>query len=215
MTKNEWSVYLHLFPNGKTYVGITSRDPKRRWNNGNGYHRQPKMARAIKKYGWSNVSHLILATDLSENEAIRLERFYIAWFDSRVKGYNITAGGEGSFGIPCSAEKKAKISKANKGKPNTTGGANLKAWQAKHGSWNKARKLSEEHLRKITEERRKRCNKAIIAFDPRTHLPISEYESCVAAAKAVGVSKNNISRCALGGRKTSGGYEWRYKDASI
>ena len=32
---NTYSVYLHIFPNGKVYVGITKFKPEYRWNNGN------------------------------------------------------------------------------------------------------------------------------------------------------------------------------------
>lgn len=35
MTNNrvrQWSVYLHIFPNKKVYVGITSRPPNKRWD---------------------------------------------------------------------------------------------------------------------------------------------------------------------------------------
>ena len=30
-------VYIHIFPNGKRYVGLTSQNPERRWGKGIGY----------------------------------------------------------------------------------------------------------------------------------------------------------------------------------
>lgn len=30
-------VYIHTCPNGKRYVGITTKNPKYRWSKGNGY----------------------------------------------------------------------------------------------------------------------------------------------------------------------------------
>ena len=54
-----WSVYVHVFPNGKRYVGITGRPVKERWKNGSGYHGQV-VENAIKKYGWDNIKHEIL-----------------------------------------------------------------------------------------------------------------------------------------------------------
>lgn len=54
--KNSYCVYCHTFPNGKRYVGISS-DCEKRWRNGKGYETQPKMNRAIQKYGWENIKH--------------------------------------------------------------------------------------------------------------------------------------------------------------
>ena len=30
---DNYKVYIHIFPNNKVYIGITSQKPKRRWNN--------------------------------------------------------------------------------------------------------------------------------------------------------------------------------------
>lgn len=35
-----YSVYVHTTPNGKRYVGMTSRDLSARWRNGLGYSTQ-------------------------------------------------------------------------------------------------------------------------------------------------------------------------------
>ena len=67
---NEWIVYQHIFPNNKSYIGITSQKPEYRWGaKGENYNSQPLMASAIKKYGWDNIKHLILFTDLTAEEA--------------------------------------------------------------------------------------------------------------------------------------------------
>ena len=50
----EYTVYMHVFPNGKKYVGITSQDVSRRWRDGEGYEGQVVYG-AILKYGWNNV----------------------------------------------------------------------------------------------------------------------------------------------------------------
>lgn len=36
----DYTVYMHVFPNGKKYVGITSQDVSRRWRDGKGYEGQ-------------------------------------------------------------------------------------------------------------------------------------------------------------------------------
>lgn len=46
----EYSVYMHRFPNGKVYIGITKYPVKHRWARGEGYSHQP-VYKAIKKMG--------------------------------------------------------------------------------------------------------------------------------------------------------------------
>ena len=36
LSNRTWIVYGHISPSGKVYVGITSQNPKVRWQNGNG-----------------------------------------------------------------------------------------------------------------------------------------------------------------------------------
>jgi len=96
---NTYSLYIHTFPNGKRYVGITSaKDPSKRWSNGKGYKDQPFIWNAIQKYGWENVIHEIRLTGLTREEACKREQFYISLFRSNdpKNGYNMTKGGEGA-----------------------------------------------------------------------------------------------------------------------
>ena len=96
--RRRWSVYKHIFPNGKVYIGITSNSPTVRWRSGKGYGKsQPLMYNAIHKYGWENVDHEILFTGLTEREAKTKEIELIAKFksDNVEHGYNISKGGEG------------------------------------------------------------------------------------------------------------------------
>ena len=48
----KYIVYMHIFPNNKKYIGITSKTPNGRWEGGTGYNkiRQPMMYNAIQKY---------------------------------------------------------------------------------------------------------------------------------------------------------------------
>lgn len=90
----DYIVYSHVFPNGKRYIGITKTDVNKRWMNGKGYKTQPKIAKAIEKYGWENVTHEILAIGLTQEMANTLEQFYIKKYDSMNNGYNATIGGD-------------------------------------------------------------------------------------------------------------------------
>lgn len=94
----KYSIYRHIFPNKKMYFGITSDDVKKRWANGAGYDGQTLMRNAIRKYGWDNILHELILTDLTEEQAKELEKTFISLFNTtdRACGYNITHGGETS-----------------------------------------------------------------------------------------------------------------------
>ena len=91
--EREYSVYCHTFPNGKKYIGISS-DCENRWRNGKGYETQPKMDRAIQKYGWENIKHDIVLSGLSKEQANELEKYLIAELNTIQNGYNVTIGGD-------------------------------------------------------------------------------------------------------------------------
>ena len=92
---NNYKVYIHKFPNGKVYVGITMQDVEKRWENGSGYRGQSYVFNAIMKYGWQNIEHIVLFDGLSKEEAEEKEIALIRLYDStnRDKGYNVANGG--------------------------------------------------------------------------------------------------------------------------
>lgn len=90
----KYYIYKHTAPNGKSYIGITSREPEVRWANGNGYCGQSKFYNAIKKYGWDNIEHEILFSDLPRDLACQREKEHIRQFDTINNGYNCSTGGE-------------------------------------------------------------------------------------------------------------------------
>ena len=97
----KWTVYVHISPSNKKYVGITSLNPpSKRWANGKGYRKNKYFTRAIEKYGWNNIEHIIYMENLSEKEAKDLEIKLIAEYKSNQNeyGYNLTAGGDGING---------------------------------------------------------------------------------------------------------------------
>ena len=112
-----WCVYMHTNKiNGKVYIGQTCKKPEVRWNHGFGYRTQKYFWRAIKKYGWDNFEHTILAKNLTKEEADELEISLISIHQSNNHnyGYNITQGGCGSPGITISEDTKRKISESVK-----------------------------------------------------------------------------------------------------
>lgn len=116
---NDYKVYVHITPNGKLYFGITHMNPKYRWlSTGKGYQRCTLFWRAIQKYGWDNIQHIILMDNLSKEVACECEKYLIAKYKSNYSdfGYNNSSGGEsGSFGYTFTPEQRAKISNSLKG----------------------------------------------------------------------------------------------------
>lgn len=113
--KNNYTVYIHVFPNGKYYVGQTMQDPERRWANGKGYRTQ-FVANAIRKYGWENIEHELVMSSLSREEADNLEEYLIALLksDDERYGYNIQKGGGGTrTGLHNTPEQNDKIAKSH------------------------------------------------------------------------------------------------------
>lgn len=110
----KYCVYKHTAPNGKIYIGITGRDPLKRWAAGYGYETQVYFWRAIVKYGWVNIKHEILLDNLSKEEAEQKEIEYIQKYKSNDinYGYNIDLG----YDHLNSKEIRQKISETKKGK---------------------------------------------------------------------------------------------------
>ena len=63
---DNYTVYMHISPSGKKYIGITGQSIERRWGNGTGYKNCISFNRAIEKYGWNNIKHIILYSGLSK-----------------------------------------------------------------------------------------------------------------------------------------------------
>src|ERR1700733_5765672 len=90
------SIYDHIFPNGKHYIGQTWQTVKARAaKDGAGYKDQELMWNAISKYGWDTVKTTTICSTTNQQDANFLEQYFIAKFDStnRSKGYNIQEGG--------------------------------------------------------------------------------------------------------------------------
>lgn len=153
--ERNYKLYVHIAPNGKKYYGITGQKKvESRWNNGRNYKSNQHFTRAINKYGWDNIEHIIIYDDLTESEAKELEQYFIQWYDTtnRAYGYNKSLGGESGN---ASEETKQKISEANKGENNYWYGQKLsEEHRRKLSESHKGQKLPEEQKRKISEARK-------------------------------------------------------------
>lgn len=109
-----YSVYMHVTPEDKLYIGMTQDIEKRYGYNGNNYRQQTDFYTAIKKYGWNNIDHEEIASNLSEEEAEKLEHETIVTLDTKENGYNQNNGGSGSDGKPVKCLTDGKIYNSEK-----------------------------------------------------------------------------------------------------
>lgn len=106
----------------KKYIG-QSKNIARRWEAhrsalNNGAHVNRHLQSAWNKYGELNFSFYILEY-CAEEYLNQKEQYWIAYYNTKDGGYNLTCGGDGRVGMICSETTKEKISKANKGKVRT------------------------------------------------------------------------------------------------
>ena len=203
-----YTVYMHKFPNGKVYVGITKNSIYKRWANGQGYRHNKRMTNAIKRYGWENVSHIIIDENLSKEEACKLEIEKIKEFDStnEENGYNYSTGGEsGSSGVKQSEETiRKRIQNTNGGVNPFLGKKHTEETRKKMSAACKGRKRSEEDKIKISkklkgvkksEETKLRMKKAQEKNRKKVICLTTGiiYDSISDAAKAIGASNTNIT----------------------
>lgn len=214
-------VYKHTSPNGKVYIGITSKKPKERWANGQGYISNPHFYRAIKKYGWENFEHEILYEGLTEEQANIIEQMMISAYKStnRHKGYNISLGGGAMTGRKHTESAKCKMREKAKGRKVWCEGLKLSDEHRKHLSEShKGLKQSEETKKKRAEKLkghrvdRKALEKAVIKMSISGEY-LDRYESMTKAALSLGVrSVAHISECCRGKRGQFMGFKWKFDE---
>lgn len=119
--EKRYSVYVHVFPNGLRYVGVTKREPEVRWRKGDGYLRRNRgrIREAILKYGWNSVTHIVLLANITKIDAEKIEVQLIAdWrLTDPACGYNTSSGGR--LASPITEETRKKLAVAKRGKKHT------------------------------------------------------------------------------------------------
>ena len=162
---------------------MTSQNPKARWNNGNGYQRNPKMWKDIQNSDWNtDWVHKIIGKFEDKQEALKYEAFLIAMLDTVRNGYNTSAYDSNHY--KRTEKTRKKISESHIGKH-----------------------FSEENKKKISES--KGVN-GILQFSKSGEF-IAEYPSIMEASRQTGCNQGHICKCCKGKRKSTGGYIWEYK----
>ena len=209
----KYLVYMHTAPSGKVYIGITSRTAKKRWgSNGCNYTSTMVFYNAIKKYGWENIVHEVLAIGLNETDAKQLEIDLIDKYQSRNPryGYNRTFGGDGVRGYTPSEATIAKLREISRGN-NNAAGHKMPDWQLARNYGNKYAlgcTRSEETRAKMSANRKQK--RAVTQIDINTGDEVAIYESIKLASKIVNGNRENITACCRGRQHTAYGYMWQY-----
>lgn len=207
----QWTVYVHEFPNGKRYVGVTSQNPPElRWrSNGEGYNNQGYISRAIKKYGWNNVRHEILLQTSSESEAFEEEKRLISEYktNDRNYGYNISSGGEaGAKGVVWSEERKIAYGQKYRGETHPHFGKKMSE-EVKQKMRDAAKlrpPMSDNIKEKISSTLREKRGTQIVCYETGTI-----FSSIVEAAEWAGALSANICTAASKfPNETCKGYHW-------
>lgn len=197
---NNFILYLHIAPNGKKYFGITGQKINRRWGGGHGYKDNDHFWKAIQKYGWNNIRHIILADDLTKDDACLFEQILIALYDTtnHNNGYNNSLGGE--HGLH-SEESKRKISESRKGYCH---------------SGETKQKMSESHKGKCHSEKTKQKMSENSGMRGKTgaNNHLSKTVICITtgqvfygtkeAERITGIDNRNISKVCRGKQKSAG-----------
>lgn len=143
--------------NGKCYVGQTCRPLDKYLRSDvtrallNGEDRKPYLYNAIRKYGEQAFSIHLLVDALDKEQADKLEQFFIRTMGTqdRENGYNIAAGGGGSFGykriVTESWREKARIA--------STGRKHSQIVKDLISAAHKGRSKSAEHRKNLSRAR--------------------------------------------------------------
>lgn len=208
---NNYCVYMHIFPNGKRYIGLTGQNPITRWKRGKNYRNNIYMTRAVEKYGWDNIEHIIVRDGLSKQDAENLEISLIAKYKSNNPqyGYNISNGGECKGKLTEETRRKiSEIRRAQCADPEY-----IKKLSLSHKgipAHNKGVPMSEEQKRKVSL-----AKMGCEGHGKRKVLCVETgiiYASLAEATQKTGLNTGKICEVCKGTRHTTGGYHWQYAE---
>jgi group I intron endonuclease len=197
---------------GKVYIGITNQGAGARYRH-HWYEARigepAPIHRSMAKYGEENFTLEIIDFADTYEELKEKEKYWIKQYDSmnREKGYNLTEGGDGTFGRMHSEETKDKIRQKAIG-----------------------RKVSEETKKKMSEAQKKYKDahkahadairvlnqKAVVAYDLEGNI-VEEFNTTKECAEKYNTSSTTIKYyCRSEQPKVAKNFNiiWRYKNAA-
>lgn len=176
---------------GKIYVGITNQGSGARYHH-HWYESRigepSPIHRSMAKYGEENFTLEIIDFADTYEELKEKEKFWIKELNStdRKIGYNLTEGGDGTFGRMHSEETKEKIRQKSIGRK-ASEETKKKMSEMRKGKCSEKQK---EHLKELS---RKTKGKRVFQYSTSFEF-IAEYECICDAVKATGICKDTITR---------------------
>ena len=209
---NNISIYRHIFPNGKVYIGQTCQKPEYRWNNGRGYKTSPFIFNAINKYGWDSIQHEVLFTGLDQLNADIIEEDLIYYYRQIGKSYNLANGGSVNRGWKMSEEAKEKLRIINTGRT-LSDEAKEKIRLSKLGENNPnyGKSPSKETRQKISKALKGKGAKRVKQIDPESGEVVKIWDSQIEACEFYNGNPGLISD-AIRRNSLTKGYYWRFED---
>lgn len=232
-------VYKASSPSDNVYIGITITSLKERIrihlrsvNNGSNL----PFHNAIRKYKMKNIKWEIIDTAETWEKLCELEIKYIAEFDSYNNGYNLTKGGEGTFGLKHNEEWCARNSKIRKNffknlqNREMQSLANKKAHEnnpmqaVEHSKFmeklykkESAREKTADGMRKYLDDPKNREVHSIqrgakLFYVFKNGEFVGEWLTQRGCAKDLNLDYAHINRCLKGKRNSHKGYTFRYKN---
>jgi predicted GIY-YIG superfamily endonuclease len=170
-----WKVYKRTCPNGKVYIGVTSRTLEERMKGG--YQNNRAFALAIIQYGKENIVSEILEEHESYDAAIERERFYILQYSDicyntvgnrpRVRAQTSVHSSSTKTGAQCHAQNQAQ------------------------------RNLHKQHIVPLTPRPQGRHTVPVSVYDLNGNY-IYTYPNSKIAAEETGVNKGDVVSCCKG-----------------
>ena len=234
---NHWTIYMYTFPNGKKYIGATTRPLiHRQGSDWSKYKRCKLLYDAIQEFGADSIDQTILFEGLMENRiAAELEAFFIEMYKTNASrysnpsfGYNQTDGGEGTTKKQISEERKAQLRSQmeafHKAKLGTHPTEETRRRQSeahmgqKRGLMPMDQRLKISRTNSIKEREKPRKDTrgpkiSVIMHDPATGETL-RFESFNEAGYFFGVKGSTVSRWVGGTRTPPSGYQF-LKEADV
>ena len=237
---DEFYVYFHITPSNRIYVGI-SCDPVKRWRNGRGYEKNYLFNRAIQKYGWNSIRHIIIPKPFDHKTARQIEKAVIKELHLTDPRYGLNLDGGGN--APISPYTRELMSKVRKGRKTNVGrivpqetrikvSNGLKRYYESHPGTMLGKHHSEETIDRLRHRlfsdetlSKMSANHADFSGDknpsakPIRQLSmdgvlIAEYPYAKVAAQKYNLDLSSIIKCCRHPEKhkSHGGYRWEYAD---
>lgn len=206
--------------NGKRYIGVTKRNPKRRWEahrrHGRTAEGQARMLyRSMSKHGIEAFTFSVVASASSHATLCDLERTLIAQLSSfwtTGKGYNLSRGGDGQVGLIHSQATRTKMGNTRRGRKFSdahkeairqanTGKLHSADARAKVSAANTGRPMSDK-----TKNALLLSNIGRNPYARPVQTPAGEFLSLKQAALALGMSFSTVKR-----KAEQGANGWAFK----